>query len=69
MKSTEVIRMATWLYKDGEEVLVEGLEVEPHLICGWSVEKSPKPKPAQKQKVAQKAVPKAADIPTLKKEA
>lgn len=61
--------MATWLFKDGEKVLVDALEVEPHLICGWSVEKDPKPKPATKQKVAPKPVPKAADIPTLKKEA
>lgn len=61
--------MATWLYKNGDAVLVEGLEVEPHLICGWSVEKNPKSKSAQKQKVAPKTVPKAADIPTLKKEA
>lgn len=59
--------MATWLYKDGEKVLVDALEVEPHLICGWSVEENPKPTPKPKAKA--KPVPKAADIPTLKKEA
>lgn len=59
--------MATWLYKDGEKILVDALEVEPHLICGWSVEKNTKPAP--KPKAPAKPVPKAADIPTLKKEA
>ena len=40
--------MATWLYKDGEEILVDALEVEHHVISGWSTEKNPKPKAAPK---------------------
>ena len=59
--------MATWVHKDGESILVGALEVEPHLIAGWSIDKKAKPTP--KKKVAATPVPKSADIPTLSKEA
>lgn len=57
--------MATLLYKDNEKIQVEAIEVEPHLIHGWSVRQ--KTKVVQKKKVAAKPVPKAASIPTLNK--
>jgi len=60
--------MATWVHKDGESILVNALEVEPHLLAGWTIEKNPKPAP--KPKAPAKAAPKvAAKIPTLNNEA
>jgi hypothetical protein len=58
--------MATWVHKDGVSILVHALEVEPHLISGWSIDKNPKPAPKPKAKAAPKA---AAKIPTLSNEA
>ena len=55
--------MATWVYKDGEEALIDALEVGNHIDAGWSVDKEPKPKPEPKATV--KAAEKA---PTTKKE-
>ena len=40
--------MATWVYKDGEEALIDALEVGNHIDAGWSVDKEPKPKPEPK---------------------
>ena len=61
--------MATWVHKDGESILVGALEVEPHLLAGWSIEKNAKPAPVPKPKAPTKAAQKvAAKIPTLKNE-
>ncbi len=58
--------MATWLYKDGKEYLIEALEVGRHMDAGYTVDKVQKK--VVKPKAPAKPVQKAA-IPTLNNEA
>ena len=47
-------QMATWVFKDGEGVLISPHDVDNHLKAGYTLDKKPKPAKKEKKEKRQK---------------